>query len=214
MKENSGKTKYAVLGLLAHCPQTGYTIKKSIEYEYSHFWQESYGQIYPTLKFLVEQGLAVSAESVQPSGGRVQKTYQITQSGRAELKKWLEEAPEIEKLRYEILLKVSFGSDTEPKVILGHLTEFMRRNEKLMEDMDGFLNMFEKLAKKGEDHMYHKLTALCGKYVYTAMRDWALEAQNIILNREAELCNGKKKDVSQPVLDGGPKKAIQCGISK
>lgn len=185
MKENSGKTKYVVLGLLAQCPQTGYAIKKFIEYEYSHFWQESYGQIYPTIKSLVKEGLAVSTDSLQSSDGRRQKTYSITDLGRVELKKWLSEAPDVEKLRYEILLKISFGSNTAPEVLTGHLEDFIKRNEKLIKDMDGFLEMFENFKKNGEDLTYHQLTALCGKYVYTAMRDWAFEAQKIISARKA-----------------------------
>ena len=105
MKENTGKTKYVILGLLAHSPQTGYSIKKSIEYEYSHFWQESYGQIYPTLRCLVNEGFAVCADSPDTNDGRGQIVYNITEPGRLALVKWLSEAPEVEKLRYEILLK-------------------------------------------------------------------------------------------------------------
>lgn len=63
------------LGMLAQHPQIGYTIKKWIEKEYSHFWQESYGQI----------------------------VYSITSAGRRALSDWLRKEPEIEKLRYEIL---------------------------------------------------------------------------------------------------------------
>jgi len=184
MKENTGKTKYVLLGLLAHSPQTGYSIKKSIEYEYSHFWQESYGQIYPTLKILVQEGLAV--EDSESGNGRGQITYSITGAGTAELKKWLSEAPDIEKLRYEILLKVSFGASTEPAVILGHLDEFILRNDKLIKDMDGFIGVLEDLKNCGDDHTYTQLTALCGKYIYTAMRDWAQDAKNIIKERELE----------------------------
>ena len=184
MKENTGKTKYVLLGLLAHSPQTGYSIKKSIEYEYSHFWQESYGQIYPTLKILVQEGLAV--EDSESGNGRGQITYSITGAGTAELKKWLSEAPDIEKLRYEILLKVSFGASTEPAVILGHLDEFILRNDKLIKDMDGFIGVLKDLKNCGDDHTYTQLTALCGKYIYTAMRDWAQDAKNIIKERELE----------------------------
>ena len=184
MKENTGKTKYVLLGLLAHSPQTGYSIKKSIEYEYSHFWQESYGQIYPTLKILVQEGLAV--EDSESGNGRGQITYSITGAGTAELKKWLSEAPDIEKLRYEILLKISFGESTEPAVILGHLDEFILRNDKLIKDMDGFIGVLEDLKNCGDDHTYTQLTALCGKYIYTAMRDWAQDAKNIIKERELE----------------------------
>lgn len=186
MKENAGKTKYVLLGLLARHPQTGYTIKKAIEYEYSHFWQESFGQIYPMLKQLETEGFAVSQASQGTSNGRGQITYAITGSGRTELKKWLAEAPDVEKLRYEILLKVSFGASNEPKILLQHLDEFIKRNEKSIKDMEGFLEFFGEPENQDDNHMNSELTALCGKYFYTAMKDWAEEAQKIIKERKVK----------------------------
>ena len=47
-KEN--RSKYAVLGMLATGPKSGYDIKQTIETSIGHFWNESYGQIYPILK--------------------------------------------------------------------------------------------------------------------------------------------------------------------
>lgn len=180
MKENTGISKYVMLGMLARAPQTGYTIKKWIENEYSHFWQESFGQIYPTLKKLVAEGLAVSSDHTQPGNGRGQIVYSITDAGRKELSDWLREEPEIERLRYEILLKISFGANTEPEVLLGHLDGFIRRNEKLVKDMNGYIELFEQLKGKDIDCSYSQLTALCGVYIYSAMRDWAVEAKKII----------------------------------
>lgn len=184
MREHTGKTEYILLGLLANCPQTGYTIKKSIEDEYNHFWQESYGQIYPTLKVLVKNGLVEIAESYGSSNGRGQKYYNITEAGKTVLKEWLAETPDVERLRYEILLKVSFGSSTNPEVILGHLDEFIKRNSKLLYEMNGVLEMFENLRKQGKDDIYSELPALCGKYVYSSMINWAQEAQIIISDRK------------------------------
>lgn len=182
MKENTGKTKYVLLGLIAHAPQTGYSIKKAIEYQFSHFWQESYGQIYPTLKALVEEGLA--EEKSSSKGGRGQISYGITEAGKEELKNWLSLPTDIEKLRYEILLKVAFGENTEPEIILGHLDNFILRNEKLMAEMDGFVGVLDGLAEEGNDHTYTMLTALCGRYIYTALRDWANDAKKLIEERE------------------------------
>lgn len=181
MKINTGKTRYIVLGLLAHSPQTGYSIKKAIEYQFNHFWQESYGQIYPTLKRLVAEGLAV--ETADSGNGRGQITYTITDTGKAVLKDWLSETPEIEKLRYEILLKLSFGSSTEPPVILGHLDDFIARINALIKEMEGTIQLLHSLTEQGDDHTYIELTALCGKYTYTAMRDWAQEAKSLIAER-------------------------------
>ena len=186
MKENTGISKYVMLGMLARMPQTGYTIKKWIENEYSHFWQESFGQIYPTLKKLVAEGLAVSSDRTPPENGRGQIVYSITDAGRKELSDWLQKEPEIEKLRYEILLKISFGQNTEPEVLLGHLDSFIGRNEKLVKDMNGYIELFKELKEKEVDCFYSQLTALCGVYIYSAMRDWAVEAKKIISERGAD----------------------------
>lgn len=180
MKENTGKTKYVILGTLARMPQTGYTIKKWIEHEYSHFWQESFGQIYPTLKKLVAEGLAVSSESSETENGRRQIIYTITDAGRRELSDWLQEDPEIEKLRYEILLKISFGDHTEPEVLLRHLDAFIGRNEQLVADMNGYIRLFEQLREQGTDCTYSQLTASCGVYIYSALKDWAENARTVI----------------------------------
>lgn len=187
MKENAGKSKFVLLGMLARMPQTGYTIKKWLEQEYSHFWQESYGQIYPTLKKLVAEGLAISSDHTETGNGRGQIEYSITDAGRKELSDWLREEPEIEKLRYEILLKVSFGENTEPEVLLGHLDDFIRRNEKLVKDLNGYIDFFDQLKAQGTDCTYSQLTALCGVYIYSAMRDWAAKAKKIISEKEADL---------------------------
>lgn len=186
MKENAGKSKYVLLGMLARMPQTGYSIKKWIEQEYSHFWQESFGQIYPTLKRLVAEGLAVSSDNMKTRSGRGQIVYSITDAGRKELSDWLREEPDIEKLRYEILLKVSFGENTEPDVLLRHLDDFIRRNEKLVKDMNSYIELFDQCKEQGTDCTYSKLTALCGVYIYSAMRDWAAKAKKVISEKEAD----------------------------
>lgn len=51
------KTRYVILGLLNEEPLSGYDIKKIIDIRMSFFWQESYGQIYPELSKLREEGL-------------------------------------------------------------------------------------------------------------------------------------------------------------
>lgn len=186
MKENSGKTKFIILGMLARAPQTGYTIKKWLENEYSHFWQESFGQIYPSLKELVQDGLAVCDPEAEHANGRRQITYQITDAGREKLSGWLAEKPEVEKLRYEILLKISFGEHTDPAVLQGHLDEFIQRQDTLIQEMDQFITLFDKLMTEGTDCTYSRLTALCGSHLYTALKDWALEAKTILKRKENE----------------------------
>jgi len=181
MRESGGSSQYVILGMLAHVPLTGYQIRRWITHEYSYFWQISFGQIYPTLKRLVQDNLAESSANTGAADGRGQIVYRITDAGREALAQWLRRKPEVEKLRYEILLKISFGDQTEPAVLLEHLDGFIRRNEAAIAELNEALAMLAQYADREEaNHVYSRLTALCGVYHYTAMRDWALEAKEIL----------------------------------
>ncbi|MGH9601902.1 MAG: PadR family transcriptional regulator, partial [Terriglobales bacterium] len=52
MRSTTNTTRFALLGLLSLGPQSGYDLKKRMEQSIAHFWSESYGQIYPTLRRL------------------------------------------------------------------------------------------------------------------------------------------------------------------
>jgi PadR family transcriptional regulator, regulatory protein AphA len=59
------QTTYVILGILAiHHNQSGYEIRKTIQQTVGFFWGESFGQIYPTLKNLVADGLITPSKSV------------------------------------------------------------------------------------------------------------------------------------------------------
>ena len=58
------QTAYVILGILAiHDNQSGYEIRKTIQQTVGFFWGESFGQIYPTLKKLLADGLIAPAKS-------------------------------------------------------------------------------------------------------------------------------------------------------
>ena len=61
-------TGRVILGMIALGRQTGYDIKQFVDQSTRHFWAASYGQIYPELRRLEEQGL-VRGQS-EPTGGR------------------------------------------------------------------------------------------------------------------------------------------------
>src|SRR2546421_362366 len=53
-------TGRVVLGMLALGNRTGYDIKQVVDKSTRHFWAASYGQIYPELRRLEDQGLVRS----------------------------------------------------------------------------------------------------------------------------------------------------------
>src|SRR5258705_10936803 len=77
---------WAVLGLVASKPRSGYDIKRIVDKTIRHFWAASYGQIYPELKRLEEAGW-ITGDDV-PNGGRARRVFSITDAGRDALNGW------------------------------------------------------------------------------------------------------------------------------
>ena len=129
-KEN--KSKYALLGILSMCPGSGYDIKKFMEQSTSNFWSESYGQIYPILKQLVEAGLATSHTEKQE--GRPERyIYTLTDKGLEELRRWLTEPIEHAVERNELLLKLLFGRQNSITDNIEHVRQFRTLQEQLLQ---------------------------------------------------------------------------------
>jgi DNA-binding PadR family transcriptional regulator len=126
------QTAYVILGILAiHPDQSGYEIRKTVQQSVGFFWGESYGQIYPTLKRLVGDGLIVpSAPSSNGRPGRQQ--YSITPSGLLRLQEWLAIPSRQDPPRDEFLLKLFFGAEAAPNVSIAHIRGFQERNRKML----------------------------------------------------------------------------------
>jgi len=103
------KTWFAILGLLAWKPMSGYDIKKLIEIGLSYFWHESYGALYPTLDRLVAEGYATRKDAPR-HGKRARHVYSITARGRRQVEAWLRAPADIPRSRNELQLKFFLSS--------------------------------------------------------------------------------------------------------
>ena len=104
-------TECAVLGLLAHGPQSGYDLKKAVDRSVGYFWGPAKSQIYAVLPSLVEAGYATSRRVAQTRHPDKQ-VYRITRRGRAALRTWIEEPPDSQTPdRNPLLLKIFFGNN-------------------------------------------------------------------------------------------------------
>jgi PadR family transcriptional regulator AphA len=106
------RTHNAILGLLCWKPMSGYDIKKLVEVALTYFWNESYGQIFPVLNRLVEDGLATKRLDPK-SGGRKRQVYKATAAGRRTFKDWLQQANDMPQLRDELKLKFFLTSRSD-----------------------------------------------------------------------------------------------------
>jgi len=130
-------TAYVILGMLRHEPRSGYEIKQAVDGSTRFFWAASYGQIYPELAKLAEAGL-VEGEA-QSTGGRKRTVYRLTDAGRDELLRWLDDAPVRLELRDEGLLKLFFAAAAEP----GKAIEIIEAKQRLMEEKLAALRAIE-----------------------------------------------------------------------
>src|SRR5580692_9907940 len=80
-------TGKVICGMIAFGRQTGYDIKQFVDKTTRNFWAASYGQIYPELKRLEDQGLVLGRQ--EPTGERARTVYDLTADGRRVLEEWL-----------------------------------------------------------------------------------------------------------------------------
>jgi len=93
---------FAILGLLAREPLSGYDIALRLRRPIGFYWTARHSQIYPELRRLSTEGLVTSGK---PEAGRRRRVYTITRAGRTELRKWVSEQPARIEPHDEVALK-------------------------------------------------------------------------------------------------------------
>lgn len=117
-------TTYAILGLMTIGCRTGYDMKRMIDTSLAHFWKISYGQIYPTLKKLVDDQLVIREQKIEEKKPeRVE--YYLTSQGKEVLHNWLYEP--VEKFpgeKNEVLLRLFLSADVDKSVTIDQLEKY------------------------------------------------------------------------------------------
>jgi DNA-binding PadR family transcriptional regulator len=121
MRLGDSSSKFAILGALSLRPASGYDIKQFAASSIGHFWNESYGSIYPILKKLVRAKLIQPQKG--PQTGRDRTVYAITPQGEQALREWLLQSPRTEPFRSEILLKLFFARRVPADISVMHVKE-------------------------------------------------------------------------------------------
>lgn len=96
------------LGVLSLGNASGYEIKKRLEESFRHFYDASFGSIYPALNRLQDDGLVDcthEAQSKRPD----KKVYSLTTEGRLALVRELAEQPSTDRIRSEFLVAMMFA---------------------------------------------------------------------------------------------------------
>ncbi|USS90852.1 PadR family transcriptional regulator [Fructilactobacillus carniphilus] len=103
------KGKEIILGLLdTRGPLTGYEINEIIQQQLNHFYDGSYGMIYPTLRKLEEEGL-VTKQQVNQTEKPNKNVFSIQPAGKKVFQKALHADLKGETFKSDFLLKLYFG---------------------------------------------------------------------------------------------------------
>jgi len=162
-------TRYAILGLLSIEPMSGYDIRRASTDALSHFWHESYGQIYPTLAVLEREGL-IRLLAQPRTETRPRKVYALTAKGRRAHAAWCRKAPTSRPFRNELLLKL-FTADA-PKDVLAHVRKLRKEETARLEE---YARIEARLAREAPTKRLWRATVRYGIHRSRAVIAWCDE---------------------------------------
>jgi DNA-binding PadR family transcriptional regulator len=170
------QTSYVILGFLSTEPSlSGYDIRKAVQESVGHFWSESYGQIYPSLKRLVAEGFIVPSRPAS-TGKRKRQEYSITETGRASLRRWLALPFQHDPPRNEFLLKLFFGSEAAPGVVAGHIHQIQESSQHLLATLVEIDAFVQNHPSQNPHQPYQMLTLKAGIALACTTLDWCESA--------------------------------------
>ena len=196
-KPRENRTRYVVLGMLASGgPQTGYALRQRISGSVGHFWQESFGQLYPALRALAAAGL-VQGKATRGGPGRAGATWRITDRGRAELGRWLARPPAFEPQRNELLLRVFFAGAVPTEVTARNLELVGAHLRADLAGLEALAARWEEETGGHPDAPYWRLTLDFGLSMMRSALGWLGEAQGVLAAQERARTRGTSPNVAR-----------------
>src|SRR5262245_8578767 len=121
---------FALLGLLARDPLSGYDIAARLQRGVGPFWRAHHSQIYPELARLQADGL-VEFEVVEQRDRPAKKVYAVTDPGRRALAEWVVSPLDVGTIRSELTLRAYsvWPADTRRAAALLREQEHLHREQ-------------------------------------------------------------------------------------
>lgn len=171
--------KHGILGLLNYGEKTGYELMEVFRDSLNFFWSAQTSQIYRELQTLKKKGF-VNSRSVTQQGKPDKNVFSITEEGKKELKRWLQEEETGLDSNSPLLMRTFFRGELLP----GENIAFFRRIRK---ECEAF---FAEAAKPSENiafyqgemddplkALYWKMTVEFGTMYIQMMNDWAKKCE-------------------------------------
>ncbi len=118
--------RFALLGLLAVEPASGYDLKRAINRSTYFIWNATGPQIYNTLHKLREEG-CITSRSLAQDGKPDKQIHTITARGQTRLEEFMSEPIRAAVTRDEVLLRIFFGNFANKKIVERELASYLQR---------------------------------------------------------------------------------------
>lgn len=173
--------RFALLGLLAEGPSSGYDLTRRFEEGIGSFaWTAGHSQIYPELARLAADGLA----EVVAEGARGRRDYALTPAGRSALRDWLLGPHDSGgTVRNEFVLRLFLLSALDPADSAEVLDDVGRYADQQIEVLE---TAQREISEAGLPAAYGpNLAAEFGVRSYRATQEWARWAREQLAERAA-----------------------------
>jgi PadR family transcriptional regulator, regulatory protein AphA len=165
--------RYALLGLLAEEPASGYDLTRNFERALQRYaWHAKHSQIYPELNRLAADGLVV----VAAEGPRGRRTYTITDAGRAELRTWMLNPPEVFVARNEFVLRMFLLAALDAEDARAVLRPIAESSARELATLRARIDAADAADPPGSRPALGRLVAEYGLRSFQTTHEWALWA--------------------------------------
>jgi Predicted transcriptional regulators len=136
--------EYILLGFLKECEMSGYGLKQMMAGSTAHFFDASFGSIYPALKRMEERGAITVRDVVE--NGKLKKLYAITQAGSVEFMEWLEKPIECSKTRPDPLVNLFFYGYLPKEKAVANIKKYIEETRQVLDGLRGIEPKIKKIA--------------------------------------------------------------------
>ncbi|WP_308194830.1 helix-turn-helix transcriptional regulator [Frankia sp. Cj3] len=161
---------YALLGLLAEAPASGYDLTARFGEVLGHIWPARHPAIYGELGRLAEDGFI----ELESEGPRRRKAYRITPKGLEEVRAWLTAGEVDHTPRLEPLLRSCFFWLMEPEDLRAYLDREAEYFRSLVEKYTSYAAAKDRGEfGTGARVQSLRVTVEAGIRLYQALADWS-----------------------------------------
>ncbi len=153
--------EYILLGFLKECELSGYGLKQYMAGSTAHFFDASFGSIYPALKRMEERGWIGVREVVE--SGKLKKLYAITESGSGVFMDWLAKPIEFAKTKPDPLVNLFFYGFLPKETAIANIKKYLADTQIVL---DALRSYEPKVKQMADVYQYATIVYGIGQYEF------------------------------------------------